>query len=96
MKRFRTRLAAWLMLLALLLSSSVGTVAQAAETTAAKNPLEVTAEELAGGKVLYVTPDMVAQGKQALQQSNMYRANYQAIQAILKNGEIVDQRYKFY
>lgn len=43
-----------------------------------------------------VTPDMVAQGKQALQQSNMYRANYQAIQAILKNGEIVDQRYKFY
>ena len=43
-----------------------------------------------------VTPDMVAQSKQALQQSNMYRANYQAIQAILKNGEIVDQRYKFY
>ena len=43
-----------------------------------------------------VTPDMVAQGKQALQQSNIYRANYQAIQAILKNGEIVDQRYKFY
>ena len=43
-----------------------------------------------------VTPDMVAQSKQDLQQSNMYRANYQAIQAILKNGEIVDQRYKFY
>ena len=43
-----------------------------------------------------VTPDMVAQSKQALQQSNMYRANYQAIQAILKNGEIIDQRYKFY
>ena len=39
---------------------------------------------------------MVAQSKQALQQSNMYRANYQAIQAILKNGEIIDQRYKFY
>ncbi|MEG2790788.1 MAG: peptidylprolyl isomerase [Odoribacter sp.] len=42
------------------------------------------------------TPDMVAQTKQAMQQSNMYRANYQAIQSIMKNGAIKDQRYKFY
>lgn len=43
-----------------------------------------------------VTPDLTAQAKQSLQQNNMYRTNYQAIQAILKNGGIVDQRYKFY
>lgn len=43
-----------------------------------------------------VTPEMIQQTKAGLQQANMYRANYQAIQAIMKNGEIVDQRYKFY
>lgn len=43
-----------------------------------------------------VTPEMLAQTKNALQQANMYRANYQAIQAILKNGNVIDERYKFY
>ena len=43
-----------------------------------------------------VTPDMIQSTKQGMAQSNMYRANYQAIQAILKNGEIKDTRYKFY
>ncbi len=43
-----------------------------------------------------VNPDMTEQTKQALEQTNMYRTNYQAIQAILKNGNVVDQRYKFY
>lgn len=43
-----------------------------------------------------VTPDMVAQTKQGLEQTNMYRTNYQALQAILKNGGVIDQRYKFY
>ena len=43
-----------------------------------------------------VTPDMIQTTKQGMAQSNMYRANYQAIQAILKNGEIKDTRYKFY
>ncbi|MDE7073741.1 MAG: peptidyl-prolyl cis-trans isomerase, partial [Odoribacter sp.] len=42
------------------------------------------------------TPEMLEQGKQALQQASMYRANYQAMQSILKNGEVKDQRYKFY
>lgn len=43
-----------------------------------------------------VTPEQIGQTKSGMQQANMYRANYQAIQAILKNGNIVDQRYKFY
>lgn len=43
-----------------------------------------------------VTPETVQQAKEAAQQSNMYRTNYQAIQAILKNGNVIDQRYKFY
>lgn len=43
-----------------------------------------------------VTPEMVQGIKQGMAQSNMYRANYQAMQAILKNGEVKDTRYKFY
>lgn len=43
-----------------------------------------------------VTPETIQQTKAGMQQSNMYRTNYQAIQAILKNGNIIDQRYKFY
>lgn len=43
-----------------------------------------------------ITPEKLEQAKQALQQSTMYRANYQAMQSILKNGEVKDQRYKFY
>ncbi len=43
-----------------------------------------------------VTPEMIQATKQGLAQSNLYRANYQAIQAIMKNGEIKDTRYKFY
>lgn len=43
-----------------------------------------------------VTPDMIAQTKAGMNQSNMYRANYQAIQALMKNAEIKDTRYKFY
>lgn len=43
-----------------------------------------------------VTPETVQQTKEGMQQANMYRANYQAIQAILKNGNVIDQRYKFY
>lgn len=43
-----------------------------------------------------VTPDMIEQTKQAMEQTNMYRANYQGLQAILKNGNVIDQRYKFY
>lgn len=43
-----------------------------------------------------VTPDMVEQTKNGLTQSNMYRANYQAIQALIKNAEVKDTRYKFY
>lgn len=42
-----------------------------------------------------VTPEMTEQAKQSLKQTNMYQT-YQAYQAILKNGEIKDQRYKFY
>ena len=42
------------------------------------------------------TPEKLEQLKTAQQQSNLYRANYQAIQAILENGNIVDERYKFY
>lgn len=42
-----------------------------------------------------VTPELTEQAKQSLKQANMYQA-YQAYQAILKNGEIKDQRYKFY
>ena len=43
-----------------------------------------------------VTPDEIKQTKASLQQVNMYRANYQAIEAIMKNGEVKDQRYRFY
>lgn len=43
-----------------------------------------------------VTPDMVQQAQMGMEQSNMYRANYQAIQALLKNAGIKDLRYKFY
>lgn len=43
-----------------------------------------------------VTPEIVAQTKEGIEQSNRYRANYQAIQALLKNAEIKDTRYKFY
>ena len=43
-----------------------------------------------------VTPDMVEQTKNGLTQSNMYRANYQAMQALIKNAEVKDTRYKFY
>lgn len=43
-----------------------------------------------------ITPEMIQQTKEAMQQANIYRANYQAIQAILKNGNVIDERYKFY
>lgn len=43
-----------------------------------------------------ITPDMIEQAKMGMMQSNMYRANYQAMQALMKNGEIKDLRYKFY
>lgn len=43
-----------------------------------------------------VTPEAIQQAKIGMQQSNMYRANYQAIEAIVKKGEVKDQRYKFY
>ena len=43
-----------------------------------------------------VTPEMVQSTKQGMAQANMYRANYQAMQAIMKNGEVKDTRYKFY
>lgn len=43
-----------------------------------------------------VTPKEIQETKASLQQVNMYRANYQAIEAIIKNGEVKDQRYKFY
>ncbi len=43
-----------------------------------------------------VTPETIAQTKASLQQANMYRSNYQALQAILKNGNVIDERYKFY
>lgn len=43
-----------------------------------------------------ITPDMIQQAKEGMQQANMYRSNYQAIQSILKNGNVIDQRYKFY
>jgi len=63
MKKFGKRMAAGGMLLAFLLSSSVGsTVAPVTVAIAAvekKNPMEVTEAELSGGKVLCVTSDMV-------------------------------------
>ncbi len=40
--------------------------------------------------------DDIQKTKASLQQVNMYRANYQAIEAIIKNGKVKDQRYKFY
>lgn len=43
-----------------------------------------------------VTPEMMQEAKQGMQQASMYRANYQALQTIIKNGEVKDQRYKFY
>lgn len=43
-----------------------------------------------------VTPENIAQTKEGMEQSNRYRANYQAVQALLKNAEIKDTRYKFY
>ena len=43
-----------------------------------------------------VTPEMVQTTKQGMAQANMYRANYQAMQAVMKNGEVKDTRYKFY
>lgn len=43
-----------------------------------------------------VTPEMIQAAKQGMLQSNMYRANYQAIQTLVKNGEVKDMRYKFY
>ena len=43
-----------------------------------------------------VTPDMLAEAKATQEQMNLYRANYQALQAIIKHGEVKDQRYKFY
>lgn len=42
------------------------------------------------------TPDQVEQTKLGMEQSNMYRANYQALQALIKNAEVKDTRYKFY
>lgn len=43
-----------------------------------------------------ITPDMQEQIKLSMQQSGMYRANYQAMQALMKNANVKDQRYKFY
>lgn len=43
-----------------------------------------------------VTPETITDTRNGMLQSNLYRANYQAIQSIIKNGEIKDQRYKFY
>jgi peptidyl-prolyl cis-trans isomerase D len=43
-----------------------------------------------------ITPEAKEQIKMTIEQTNLYRANYQAVQAIIENGNIVDQRYKFY
>ena len=43
-----------------------------------------------------VTEDMIKQIKASIYQTNFYRANYQAIQEVIKNGKVIDQRYKFY
>ncbi len=43
-----------------------------------------------------ITPEMTEQTKMGLEQTNMYRASYQALQVLLKNAEIKDTRYKFY
>lgn len=43
-----------------------------------------------------VTPEMVQEARENLTQMNTYRANYQAVQAIIKHGEVKDRRYKFY
>lgn len=43
-----------------------------------------------------VTPEMIQQARENMAQMNAYRANYQAVQAIIKHGEVKDQRYKFY
>ncbi|WP_251621052.1 peptidylprolyl isomerase [Odoribacter lunatus] len=42
------------------------------------------------------TPETVEQAKTGIDQSNKYRATYQAVQALLKNAEVKDLRYKFY
>ena len=43
-----------------------------------------------------VTPEMVQEARTNMTQMNLYRANYQAVQAIIKHGEVKDQRYKVY
>lgn len=43
-----------------------------------------------------ITPETIDQTRGGLTQANAYKANYQAIQAIEENGEVKDQRYKFY
>lgn len=43
-----------------------------------------------------ITPEMIQQARENMTQMNAYRANYQAVQAIIKHGEVKDQRYKFY
>lgn len=43
-----------------------------------------------------VTPELIDQTKEGMEQANKYRATYQAVQALLKNAEIKDTRYKFY
>lgn len=64
-------------------------------------------EPIAGNQGVYVimvnnrtademTPELLTQTKEGLEQSSKYRATYQAVQALLKNAEIKDTRYKFY
>ncbi len=64
-------------------------------------------EPIAGNQGVYVimvnnrtademTPELLSQTKEGLEQSSKYRATYQAVQALLKNAEIKDTRYKFY
>lgn len=64
MKKLKVRVAAWIMLFALVLSSSASYVTLAEEvstqTAAETNPLEVSEEDIASGRVLYVTAGMVA------------------------------------
>lgn len=43
-----------------------------------------------------ITPEMLQNVRERLIQLNAYSAGYQAIQALNKNGEIIDTRYKFY
>lgn len=64
-------------------------------------------EPIAGNQGVYVimvnnrtademTPELLTQTKEGLEQSSKYRATYQVVQALLKNAEIKDTRYKFY